>query len=62
MKKCGNCSTCDYVQESKEVKATHTNAVAIINAAVTCRDCRVIYCITCKKPRCRQTVLRQNRV
>ncbi len=54
MKKCGDCSTCDYVQEGKEVKATHTNAAAIINAAVTCRDCRVIYCITCKKPRCRQ--------
>ena len=54
MKKCGDCSTCDYVQEGKEVKATHTNAVAVINAAVPCRDCRVIYCITCKKPRCRQ--------
>ena len=54
MKKCGNCSTCDYVQEGKEVKATHTNAVAVINAAVTCRNCRVIYCITCEKPRCRQ--------
>ena len=34
MKKCGKCFTCDYVHEGKEVKATHTNAVAVINAAV----------------------------
>ena len=51
--KCGNCSTCDFVQEGKEVRATQSSAVAIINAAVNCRTSRVIYCITCKKPRCR---------
>ena len=54
MRKCGNCSTCDFVQEGKVVKSTMTNVVATINAAVNCRDARVIYCITCKKPRCRQ--------
>ena len=53
MRKCGNCSTCDFVQEGKVVKATMTNAVATINAAVNCRTSRVIYCITCTKPRCR---------
>ena len=53
MKKCGNCSTCDFVQEGKVVKSTMTTAVATINAAVTCRTSRVIYCITCTKPRCR---------
>ena len=41
MRKCGNCSTCDFDQEGKE---------AIINAAVICRT-RVIYCITCEKMR-----------
>ena len=46
MKKCGNCSTCDYVQEGKVVKSTQTDAIAVINVAVTCRDTRVIYCIT----------------
>ena len=35
MKKCGNCSTCDYVQEGKEVRSTQTDAVATINAAVS---------------------------
>ena len=54
MRKCGNCSTCDFVQEGKVVKSTMTNVVATINAAVNCRDARVIYCITCKKPRCHQ--------
>ena len=51
---CGNCSTCDFVQEGKVVKSTMTTAVATINAAVNCRTSRVIYCITCKKPWCRQ--------
>ena len=54
MKKCGNCSTYDFVQEGKVVKSTMTTAVATINAAVNCRTSRVIYFITCKKPRCRQ--------
>ena len=54
MRKCGNCSTCDFVQEGKVVKSTMTNVVATINAAVKCRDAWVIYCINCKKPRCRQ--------
>ena len=27
----------------------HTNAVTIVNEAVICRNCRVIYCITCKR-------------
>ena len=48
-----DCSTCDYVQEGKVVKSTQSDAVAVINAAVNCRTARVIYCITCKKPRCR---------
>ena len=52
MKKCGNCSSCDYVQEGKEVRSTQSDAVAVINAAVNCRTSRVIYCITCKKERC----------
>ena len=43
MKKCGNCSTCDYVQEGKEVRSTQTDAVATINTAVNCRTSRVIY-------------------
>ena len=50
MKKCGNCSTCDFVQEGKEVRATQTSAVAIINAAVNLQG---YYCINCKNPRCR---------
>ena len=50
MRKCGNCSTCDFMQEGKVVKSTMNNVVATINAAVNCRDARVIYCITCKKP------------
>ena len=54
MKKCGDCSTCDYVQEGKVVKSTQTDAIAVINAAVNCRTSRVIYCITCKKQRCRK--------
>ena len=54
MKKCGNCSSCDYVQEGKEVRSTQSDAVAVINAAVNCRTSRVIYCITCKKERCRE--------
>ena len=56
MRKCGNCSTCDFVQEGNVVKSTMTNVVATTNAAVNCRDARVIYCVTCKKqkPRCRQ--------
>ena len=28
--------------------------MAVINAAVNCRTSRVIYCITCKKERCRE--------
>ena len=36
------------------VKSTQTDAIAVINVAVTCRDTRVIYCITCNKPRCRE--------
>ena len=51
MKKCGNCSTCNFVQEGKVTKSTMTTAVATINAAVNCRTSRVIYCITCKKSR-----------
>ena len=56
MRKCGTCSTCDFVQEGNVVKSTMTNVVATTNAAVNCRDARVIYCVTCKKqkPRCRQ--------
>ena len=42
MKKCGNCSTCDFVQEGKVVKSTMTTAVATINAAGNCRTSRVI--------------------
>ena len=54
MRKCGNCSTCDFVQEGKVVKSTMTTAVAHINAAIKWRDTWVIYSITCKKPRCHQ--------
>ena len=50
MRKCGTCSTCDFMQEGRVVKSTMNNVVATINAAVNCRDARVIYCITCKKP------------
>ena len=59
MNKCGNCSTCDYVQEGKEVRSTQTDAVATINAAVNCRTSRVIYCITYKKQRCRKQYCRK---
>ena len=31
MKKCGNCSTCDYVQEGKDLRSTQTDSVATIN-------------------------------
>ena len=48
-----NCSTCDYVQEGKQVKSTQTSAVANINAAVDCRTSNVVYCVNCTKPRCR---------
>ena len=47
MRKCGNCSTCDFMQEGRVVKST-------IIAPVNCRDAWVIYCITYKKPRCQQ--------
>ena len=36
------------------VRSTQTDAIAVINAAVNCRTARVIYCITCKKQRCRK--------
>ena len=45
---CGDCSTCDYVQEGKQGKSNHTNALNVINTA------RVIYCITWKRLRYRQ--------
>ena len=54
MKKCGNCSTCDFVQEGKQVKSNQTSAVATINAAVDCWTSNVVYCVNCTKPRCRQ--------
>ena len=31
MNKCGNCSTCDYVQEGKDLRSTQTDSVATIN-------------------------------
>ena len=33
VKNCGNCSTCDYVQEGQMVKSTMTNIVMTINTA-----------------------------
>ena len=47
MKNCGDFSTCDYVQEGKEVKATNTNTEFINSPGVICFT-------TCKKPRCGQ--------
>jgi len=49
MKKCMNCPICPFVVEGKAIKATATNAVVELNAAVTCQTSNIIYCITCSR-------------
>ena len=55
MRKCRKplCETCDFVQEGKTVKLTATGKKVEINDAVSCDTKSYIYCITCRKDRCR---------
>ena len=48
MKRCSkNCAICPYVDQTRTVKATHSNYIPEIENTVNCTSSNIIYCITC---------------